>query len=126
MTVIKDLCRLAKDFKSGDPVQAAALRKEAKAQSFNDLSRVVVYLMEVVGATQEHSKNVQAENADLKELLTLNGVKLDEGDDIAPSTEGPNGMAASGDNQNSGSGRSSIDSGTGSRIPGEDIAAQTK
>lgn len=70
-SVAENLCRLAKDFKSGDPVQFAAIKKEFKDQSKNDIVRSVVYLMEVIGSRDQQYQAVSNENKDLKELLDL-------------------------------------------------------
>lgn len=78
LSVADNLAKLARDFQSGDPVMASAIRKEFKLQSKNDLSRIVVYLMEVVGSRDEQFKMIQSDNKDLKEILELNNIKLDE------------------------------------------------
>jgi hypothetical protein len=126
--VAEDLCRLAAEFQSGDPNMAKAIRGEFKQQSKNDLTRVVVYLMEVIGSRDEHFKKLQDENKDLKELLTLNGVKLD-GEDATPSTEGQNGVAATGITQDIGSGGTATSStptvGTGDVVDGTTTLSQT-
>jgi SMC interacting uncharacterized protein involved in chromosome segregation len=79
LSVADNLCKLASEFQSGDPVMSMAIRKEFKVKSKNDLSRVVVYLMEVVGSRDEQFKALQADNKDLKEILKLNDIDLDEG-----------------------------------------------
>lgn len=78
-SVAENLCRLAKDFQSGDPIQANKIKKEFKAQSKNDVVRAVVYLMEVIGSRDEQFKRLQEENTDLKEILKLNDIDLDKG-----------------------------------------------
>lgn len=80
------LCRLASDFQSGDPIQASSLKKEFKEKSKNDLSRVVVYLMEVVGSRDQQFKAIQAENKDLKELLKLNNISIEDNEDGSTQT----------------------------------------
>jgi hypothetical protein len=100
--VAENLCSLAKDFKSGDPVQVAQLRRDFKDQSKNSIVRAVIYLMEVIGSRDEQFKQLTKDNKDLKEILELNGIKL--GGEDAPSTEGSDGMAAEGVVESSGSG----------------------
>ena len=77
-SVAENLCALAKDFKSGDPVTSTAIRREFKLRSKNDVVRSVVYLMEVIGSRDQQFKALQDENKDLKELLKVNNIKLDE------------------------------------------------
>lgn len=71
VSVAENLCRLAKEFKSGDPQQAADIKRDFKNQSKNDVVRATVYLMEVIGARDAAFKQIEAENKDLKELLNL-------------------------------------------------------
>lgn len=110
ISVADNLCQLAREFKSGDQVMAQAIRKEFKLKSFNDVTRAVVYLMEVIGSRDEQFKALQTENKDLKELLKLNNISLEETDDTGatPSTAGSNGMAAAGADQGPGDGGSGI------------------
>lgn len=105
VSLAQDLCKLAKEFKSGDPVQAAQIRADFKILSKNDVTRAVVYLMEVIGARDEQFKNMQEENRDLKELLTLKAPgwdKEDEGDEVSAGLQTSGGsegiMATEGDN----------------------------
>jgi hypothetical protein len=77
-SVAENLCALAKDFKSGDPVQSTAIKREFKLQSKNDVVRAVVYLMEVIGSRDQQFKALQDENKDLKELLKVNEIEIDE------------------------------------------------
>jgi hypothetical protein len=104
-TVAENLCELARTFKSGDPAQAAVIKREFKDQSKNDIVRAVVYLMEVVGSRDVQYKTLVDENKDLKELLKLNNISLEDKDEgnTAPGTEGSNGVAAAGAAQNIGS-----------------------
>ena len=74
----KGLINLASNFESSEPTQATALKKEFKAQSKNDLSRTVVYLMEVVGVSDLRLKELQKDNNDLRELLKLNNISLED------------------------------------------------
>jgi regulator of replication initiation timing len=89
----QNLARLAKEFKSTDPGQAADIRRAFKQQSFNDATRTIVYLLEVVGSRdhqfkqlQEANTALQKENKDLRELLALNNIKIEE----APLSTDPN------------------------------------
>lgn len=82
ISVAENLAQLAKNFKSGDPAQAATLKKEFKNQSKNDLTRVTVYLMEVIGARDAAFKQIQSENKDLKELLDLKAPGWDKENDV--------------------------------------------
>lgn len=114
LSVAENLCHLAREFKSGDAQMATAIRKEFKQQSKNDLTRVVVYLMEVIGSRDEQFKVLQSDNKDLKEILKLNDINLDEefeklnekekADGTAPGPEGSNGVAATGATEDTGSG----------------------
>ena len=109
VSVADNLCQLAKEFKSGDQVMANAIRKEFKTKSFNDVTRAVVYLMEVIGSRDEQFKYLQKENADLKELLKLNNISLEENNEgTAPSTKGSDGMATAGTNQGTGNGELAV------------------
>jgi hypothetical protein len=118
LSVAENLCKLAREFQSGDAQMASAIRKEFKAQSKNDLTRVVVYLMEVIGSRDEAFKALSADNKDLKEILKLNDINLDEeyeklnekekADGAAPSTEGSNGMASSGATEGTGVGGAEV------------------
>jgi hypothetical protein len=78
LSVADNLCKLAAEFQSGDPVMASAVRKEFKAKSKNDVARAIVYLMEVIGARDEQFKAVEKDNKDLREILKLNNISLDE------------------------------------------------
>jgi len=108
--VAENLCRLAKEFRSGDPVMASSIRKEFKSKSKNDVVRAVVYLMEVIGSRDEQFKALQTDNKDLKEILKLNDIDLEEGfKDLeakekanAQGTSGQDGVAAAGSDQVSG------------------------
>lgn len=80
-SVAENLCQLAGEFKSGDPVQAATIRKEFKDQSKNDLTRVVVYLMEVIGSRDAQFTRLQSDNKDLLEILKLNNIDLGKAHD---------------------------------------------
>jgi|ERR1700677_66759 len=77
-TVAEQLAQLALEFKTNDPAQAAQLRKEFKERSKNDVVRIILYLMEVVGARDAQFKNLQEENNDLKEILKLNNIDLEK------------------------------------------------
>jgi len=105
LSVADNLCQLAREFKSGDPTMAGAIRKEFKQKSLNDVTRAVVYLMEVIGSRDEQYKILQKENADLKEILKLNNISLEETDGPTEGVEGSNGVAATGVDQNIGAGR---------------------
>lgn len=108
LSVADNLCRLARNFKSGDPAMSSAIRKEFKRKSLNDVTRAVVYLMEVIGSRDEQFKTIQNENKDLKELLDLKapGWEKEENEGVAPGTEGSNGVAAAGTTQDTGTGGS--------------------
>lgn len=82
--IAANLAALAKEFKSGDPVQSTAYRLAFKDRSKNDLTRSLVYLMEVVGARDAQYKTLQEENKDLKELLKLNNISLEETENESP------------------------------------------
>lgn len=77
ISTAENLAQLSKNFKSGDAVMSAGLRREFKKLSLNDNTRVVVYLMEVIGSRDQQFQTLQKENADLRELLKLNNIKLD-------------------------------------------------
>lgn len=89
ITVAENLCRLAKDFKSGDQQQAAIIKREFKQQSKNDVVRATVYLMEVIGSRDQQFKALQDENKDLKELLNLKAPGWDQ-DDVKTDSKGGN------------------------------------
>lgn len=110
MSVADNLCRLAKEFKSGDPTMSSAIRKEFKQKSFNDVTRAIVYLMEVIGSRDEQFKVIQTENKDLKELLDLKAPGWEKEEDATPSTEGSDGVAAAGTTENTGTGGSAANS----------------
>ena len=114
LSVADNLCRLARDFKSGDPAMSSAIRKEFKRKSLNDVTRAVVYLMEVIGSRDEQFKVIQNENKDLRELLKLNNIELDGTDEngTTPSTEGSNGVAATGATEDTGTGGAGTTSGS--------------
>jgi len=78
-----DLVTLSKAFKSNEPEQSSVLKKEFKTQSKNDLSRTVVYLMEVVGISDMRIKELQKDNNDLRELLKLNNIDLEDDNETA-------------------------------------------
>lgn len=105
-TVAENLCRLAKEFKSGDPAQAAEIKRDFKDQSKNDVVRATVYLMEVIGARDAQFKKLQEENKDLKELLKLNNIELEKDD-------GSNGESAEGITGSDGVAAASVDSSAG-------------
>lgn len=77
ISTAENLAQLAKKFKSGDAVMSSGLRREFKKLSLNDNTRVVVYLMEVIGSRDQQFQTLQKENADLRELLKLNNIALD-------------------------------------------------
>lgn len=77
-TLAGNLVRLSKAFKTSDPVQSSEIRHAFKRQSLNDCTRTIVYLLEVVGSRDAEFKRVQDENKDLRELLKLNNIALDE------------------------------------------------
>jgi hypothetical protein len=89
-TVAEQLSQLAGEFKTNDPAQAAQLRQEFKVRSKNDCVRVILYLMEVVGARDAQFKNLQEENADLKEILKAHDIDLEKlaDEDITPEQVG--------------------------------------
>lgn len=91
LSVADNLCQLARDFKSGDPLQASQIRREFKRKSLNDVTRSVVYLMEVIGARDAQFKYLQDENKDLKELLNLKapGWDKEETDATVKTENGP-------------------------------------
>jgi len=78
MSVAANLIRLAREFKSGDQLTATAIRREFKDQSKNDCTRTIVYLMEVIGSRDEQFKRLESDNKDLREILKLNDINLDE------------------------------------------------
>lgn len=84
-----NLVRLARDFKSQEPAQVTDLKRAFKNQSKNDLVRTVVYLMEVVGVSDMRIKTNMAENKDLREILKLNNINLDEDDKEKKDEEAP-------------------------------------
>lgn len=116
-SIAENLCRLAKDFKSGDPVQAGTIKKEFKIQSKNDIARVVVYLMEVIGSRDEAFKKIQSENADLKELLNLKAPGWDK-EENGQESSGSDGVAAAGTSESVGIG--------GAQVTGSPIAAEAQ
>lgn len=80
-----NLTRLSKEFKSTDPSQASEIRRAFKSLSFNDCTRTVVYLLEVIGSrdfefkrVQEANTALQKENSDLRELLALNNITIEK------------------------------------------------
>lgn len=77
----KNLAQLARDYQSGIPEETAELKRSLKDRSKNDLVRTVAYLVEVIAARDGEFKAVQKENVDLRELLKLNNIELDEGAD---------------------------------------------
>lgn len=93
---------------------SSAIRKEFKRKSLNDVTRAVVYLMEVIGSRDEQFKVIQNENKDLRELLKLNNIELDGTDEngTTPSTEGSNGVAATGATEDTGTGGAGTTSGS--------------
>ncbi len=88
--VANNLAQLAKGYKTSDPVQHTQFRAAFKDLSKNDLSRVVVYLMEVVGSNDVAKKYLEGENKDLRELLKLNNIDPDAEVDDTPNTEAVN------------------------------------
>jgi hypothetical protein len=92
--VAEQLAQLAREFKTNDPAQAAELRREYKTISKNDAVRIILYLMEVVGARDAQFKNLQEENGDLKELLKLNNIDVEK---LADESEETKGIAPGGD-----------------------------
>lgn len=120
LSVADNLVRLAKEFQSGDPAMATGLKKEFKQQSKNDLVRSVVYLMEVIGSRDEQYKRIDSDNKDLKEILKLNDINLDEGyeelnekekaDAAAKGNTGSNGVATAGTDQSPGDGGTAANS----------------
>lgn len=93
-TVAEQLAQLAREFKTNDPAQAAELRREYKTVSKNDAVRIILYLMEVVGARDAQFKALTEENADLKELLKLNNIDVEK---LADESEETKGIAPGGD-----------------------------
>lgn len=91
ISTAENLAQLAKNFKSGDAVMSAGLRREFKKLSLNDNTRVVVYLMEVIGSRDQQFQTLQKENLDLRELLKLNNIKLDGGEDEPKAAVGDTG-----------------------------------
>ncbi len=120
LSVAENLCKLAREFQSSDAQMAGAIRKEFKTQGKNDLTRVVVYLMEVIGSRDEAFKALQSDNKDLKEILKLNNINLEEefeklnekekADGVAPSPEGSNRVAAAGAIEDTGTGGPAVSS----------------
>jgi SMC interacting uncharacterized protein involved in chromosome segregation len=119
LSVADNLCKLAREFESGDKVMSAAIRREFKVKSKNDVTRVVVYLMEIIGSRDEQFKALQRDNTDLKEILKLNDINLEEEYDkldkkekvdgtTTSSAAGSNGMAATGTNQDLGTGGATV------------------
>ena len=111
------LIRLSTEFKSSEPGQSAALKKEFKTASKNELVRTVVYLMEVVGVSDLRIKDAQKEIADLKEILKLNNIDLEKDDDEVAETngEGTTGTgteASLGSNQSTQAAEAGAESGT--------------
>jgi len=110
------LIRLSTEFKSSEPGQAAALKKEFKTASKNELARTVVYLMEVVGVSDLRIKDAQKEVADLKEILKLNNIDLEKDDETAETNgEGTTGTATEtslGSNQSAQATETGAESGT--------------
>ena len=88
VSVAENLCRLAKEFESGDPQQAADIKRDFKNQSKNDVVRATVYLMEVIGSRDAAFKQIEAENKDLKELLNLKAPGWDKEADEEEKLEG--------------------------------------
>ena len=87
-TVAEQLAQLAREFKTNDPAQAAELRREYKTVSKNDAVRIILYLMEVVGARDAQFKALTEENADLKELLKVHNIDVEKlADDDTKGTE---------------------------------------
>lgn len=115
ISTAENLAQLAKKFKSGDPVMSSALRKEFKNLSLNDNTRIVVYLMEVIGSRDQQFTTLQKENVDLRELLKLNNIALDGEENESKAAVGDTGavnaqvsedgtLASSGTGVSSGSG----------------------
>jgi hypothetical protein len=89
--VAANLIQLTKNYKSSSPQQATDFRRAFKEQSKNDLCRILVYLLEVVGSNDQANKYLEGENKDLRELLKLNGIDPDaEVPDDTPNTEAAN------------------------------------
>lgn len=85
LQLVSSILDLSKRYQTSEPNQASALKKAfKKSASMNDLSRAVVYLMEVVGVSDMRVKTLQKDNDDLRELLKLHDIKID-GED--PSVE---------------------------------------
>lgn len=82
----KNLAQLAKSYQSSAPEEATAIKLALKAQSKNDTIRTIVYLLEVVGARDAEFKKLQEENKDLRELLKVNNIALDEENNEGVST----------------------------------------
>jgi hypothetical protein len=122
LSVADNLCKLASEFESGDKVMSAAIRREFKVKSKNDLTRTVVYLMEIIGSRDEQFKALQRDNTDLKEILKLHDINLEEEydkldkkekvDGTTSSVAGSNGMATTGTNQDLGTGGATVNSST--------------
>lgn len=89
-SVVTNLVSLSKDYKTSDPVQSTFFRRSFKDESKNNLVRSVVYLLEVVGSRDAQFKAIQEENKDLRELLKLNNISLDE----APAEGNPQNVSA--------------------------------
>jgi len=94
--VAANLVGMTRTFKSNDPVQASGFRLAFKELSKNDLTRTIVYLLELVGSRDVEFKYLAGENKDLRELLTLNGIDPDADPDTAPVTVGADPVAAVG------------------------------
>lgn len=82
--IAQNLANMARNYQSSDPTQGANFRQAFKEQSKNDLSRIIVYLMEVVGSNDVATKYLQGENKDLRDLLKLNNIDLYKEIDDAP------------------------------------------
>lgn len=72
------LIRLAKEFKSAAPGDVSVVKRAFREKSKNDLLRTVTYLLEVVGVRDGQYNQILDENKDLKELLKLNNISLED------------------------------------------------
>jgi len=115
--VAANLVGMTRTFKSNDPVQATGFRQAFKELSKNDLTRTIVYLLELVGSRDVEFKYLKGENTDLRELLKLNGIDPDKDPDEAPTD------SKAGSNATEGNDGTSVSQGdTGNEQTGTDVS----
>lgn len=93
-----NLVKLSKEFKSTDPISSASIKRAFKNASKNDTIRTLAYLLEVVGVKDAQFNELSQENKDLKELLKLNNINLDEEANDTKTENGVNAGANDGAN----------------------------